>query len=111
MTEADGANLLKDIFGAAGYQITERFTFDEGGVFAEFDGWDPIARVGYEYVTSESGDHLEFTPAAITELERRMKKGELYVLLVDEHDAEGADALSDAAAKFLAEVAARRVAA
>lgn len=108
MTEAEGAALLKGLFEAAGYQIAERFTFDEEGVFAELDGWDAVARVGYEYITSEAGDRLEFTPRALAALERRMKKNELFVLLIDEHDVEGGAALTLAAEAFLREVAARK---
>lgn len=111
MTEAEGAARLRELFEAAGYRITERFTFDEDGVFAELDGWDAAARVGYEYITSEAGDRLEFTPTAIAALEARMARGELFVLLVDEHDVDGDAALSAAAAEFLRRVAERRASA
>lgn len=111
MTEAEGAATLKGLFEAAGYHIAERFTFDEDGVFAELDGWDADARVGYEYITSEAGDRLEFTPSAIATLEARMSRGELYVLLVDEHDVDGEAALASAAKDFLARVAAARASA
>ncbi len=105
MTEAEGAGRLKELFEAAGYRIAERCTFDEEGVFAELDGWDPAARVGYEYITSEAGDRIEFTATAIAALEARMTRGELYVLLIDEHDVDGDAALSAAAGEFLRRVA------
>lgn len=108
MTEAEGAALLKQLFEAAGYTIVERFTFDEEGVFAELDGWDAAARVGYEYITSEAGDRIEFTPAAIEQLEARMKNDELHVLLVDEHDVDGGAALAFAAEAFLRQLADRK---
>ncbi|MCC6648102.1 MAG: hypothetical protein IT374_21350 [Polyangiaceae bacterium] len=108
MTEAEGAAHLKAIFEAEGYRIAERFALDEDGVFVELDGWDATARVGYEYITSEAGDRLEFTPGAIAALEARMARRELFVFLVDEHDVDGEAALSSAAREFLARVASLR---
>ena len=101
MTEAEGCAVLREAFTKAGFAITERFAFHEGGVALELDGWDEARRVGYEYITDEAGDRSEFTPANVTALEARMERGELYVLLVDEHDAEDAGELRAAAQAFL----------
>lgn len=107
MTEADGCALLLRAFTSKGLAIQERFAFREDGVEVELDGWDPARRVGYEYITTEAGDRFEFTADTIAKLEARMANGELYVLLVDEHDAEGEPALAAAAEGFLAELAKR----
>jgi hypothetical protein len=42
------------------------------------------------------------TPALVAELERRMDAGDLFVLLIDEREAPGADLLERAADGFLA---------
>ena len=101
MTEAEGCAVLREAFTDAGYAIKERFAFDEAGVEVELDGWDEARRVGYEYITDEASDRTEFTPANVAALEARMARGELYVLLVDEHDAEDAGELRKAAQSFL----------
>lgn len=104
LTEAEGSALLKVRFEQAGYAIEAPFAFSEEGVDVELDGFDPDRRVGYEFITTEAGDRASFTPEVVAKLEARMEKGELYLLLVDEADVD-ADALGDAAARFLETVA------
>jgi len=103
LTEAEGCALLKVRFKEAGFAIQERFQFEEVGVSVELDGFDPEARVGYEYLTTEEGDRIEFTPAVVGALEGQMKKGELFLLMVDEREVD-ARGLSLAAERFLAYV-------
>ena len=108
MTEAEGCAVLHAAFTSAGYAIRERFVFREEGVEVELDGWDEARRVGYEYITDEAGDRAEFTPRSVAALEARMARGELHVLLVDEHDADGESDLRAAASAFLRELRDRR---
>lgn len=108
MTEDEGKNLLRACFTEAGYAIEPDFHFREGDVEVDLDGWDPSARVGYEYITESAGDHLQFDARTLDAFERRIAKGELFVLLVDEHDAVTADALRAGANAFLAEVRKQR---
>jgi hypothetical protein len=107
VTEAEGCALLLTRFTAAGYVVRENFHFCEGDVEVDLDGWDATARVGYEYITREAGDDLQFDAATLARFEARMTLGELFVLLVDERDAVTADALGRAADGFLAEVGKR----
>lgn len=108
MTEADGCALLLSRFTEAGYTIVPGFHFHEGDIEVDLDGWDASARVGYEYITREAGDDRQFDPPTLERFEQRMERGELFVLLVDEHEAITRDALDAAARGFLAELAARR---
>jgi hypothetical protein len=108
VTEAEGTRLLLERFTAAGYTIRENFHFHEGDIEVDLDGWDENARVGYEYITAEAGDYLQFDPATLGRFEARMRKGELFVLLVDEHDAVTEAELEDAARGFLAELAKKK---
>jgi hypothetical protein len=111
VNEAEGTALLAARFAEAGYAITPNFHFHEGDITVDLDGWDAAARVGYEYITREAGDHLQFDPATLERFEARMARGELAVLLVDERDAVTSAALDAAARGFLAMLAERRGAA
>jgi hypothetical protein len=102
MNERDGAALLKGVFEAAGLAIEDDYPFAEGDVRVSLDGFDPARRVGYEYITTEAGDREEVTPEVVAELEARMRRGELFVLLVDERDVTDEASLRFAAEGFLA---------
>ena len=108
MTEAEGCALLLAKFTEAGYAIAPDFQFREGDIEVDLDGWDASARVGYEYITREAGDHKQFDARTLGLFEERMMKGELFVLLVDEQEAVTREALAAAAAGFLDEVAKAR---
>jgi hypothetical protein len=108
VTEAEGCALLLARFTDAGYAITSDFHFHEGDIEVDLDGWDAVARVGYEYITREAGDDRQFDAPTLERFERRMERGDLFVLLIDERDAVTADVLDLAAKGFLREVASRR---
>ena len=109
MTEREGCAILKAVFTDAGYAIAENVTVYEEGITVELDGWDEKARVGYEFITLEAHDDLEFTDETLASLELRTMAGELYVFLIDEHDALTEDALREAAGSFLKELSERGV--
>ncbi len=79
----------------------------DDGVPITLDGYDRARRIGYEYVTTEAGDREEGTADVVAELERRMERGELAVLLVDEVEGHGAADLEAGAGAFLDEAARR----
>ena len=108
MTEAEGTALLLTRFTEAGYTIVPNFHFHEGDIDVDLDGWDAAARIGYEYITVEADDARQFDPPTLARFEARMMKGELFVLLIDEHDAVTADSLDAAARGFLAAAVAQR---
>lgn len=103
MDERQGRALLRERFNAAGLTIREDYPFQEGDVAFSMDGYDPVARVGYEYVTTEAGDRQELTPAILTGLEALLREGRVQVLLIDEADVEGPATLARAADRFLGE--------
>jgi hypothetical protein len=102
MNEREGSDLLAACFAAAGLAIERDYRFREGGVDVSLDGYDPKARIGFEFITTEAGDRAGFTPAVIEELETRMQAEELFVLLIDEADVPSREALEAAAQGFLA---------
>jgi hypothetical protein len=104
MDERAACQLLKRKFEEAGYHIEENQAFDEGGVQFDIDGYDADARVGYEYTTREAGDGWDVDGDVVAALADRRKKGELFVLVVDEDDAPDAAALEARAAAFLREL-------
>jgi hypothetical protein len=105
--EADGRAVLLRCFEARGLHIEEDVGLHDQGVPVTLDGYDRARRVGYEYITTEAGDREEVTPAVLVELERRMDKGELAVLLIDELDVRDAGDLEAGASAFLDEAARR----
>jgi hypothetical protein len=107
MDEREGCALLKARFAAAGLAVAEHVRFTEDGIDVTLDGWDAARRVGYEYITTADGDRDQFTPEVVAALEARMRKGELYLLLLDERELPDADLLDRAADGFLAEIARR----
>jgi hypothetical protein len=106
--EAEGCEILHGVFAARGYRVERDVAFAEADVTFDADGWDPAARVGFEYLTSEAGDHKDLSPDEMAALAARMERGELFFLIVDERDVDGAETLRWAANKFLDEVERRR---
>jgi hypothetical protein len=109
MEERKACALLKQRFEAAGFFIEENQPFDEAGVRFDMDGYDSKLRVGYEYVTREAGDDWDVDGNVISALEERMKKGELFVLVVDEANAPDEKALYKATDAFLADLKKRGI--
>ncbi|MEW5848334.1 MAG: hypothetical protein AB2A00_05945 [Myxococcota bacterium] len=108
LTEAEGCAILKKIFEARGYSIQENVHFQEGNVSFNADGWDPVKRVGFEYMTHGAGDYEDLDGDEMNELVERMKKGELFFFIIDQ--AMEAYELEWGASRFLDEVERRRAA-
>jgi len=107
LSEAEGRSVLKRLFEARGYQIREDFPFREENVAFNADGWDPDARVGYEYMTHEERDHEDLSPDELLRIGEWIEAGRLYLFVVDETDIDDAAELEAAASSFLDEVARR----
>lgn len=104
MTETEGCALLRTLFEAAGLRVVADHPFDLDGTTLLLDGFDPEAKIGFEYITRSAGDRRSFTPEVIARLEARMAKGEFFLLLIDEKDVDEAS-MRFAAEHFLARVA------
>jgi hypothetical protein len=107
MDEATGCGLLKEQFTQAGFDIHENYPLKEDPIRFNVDGFDPVQRIGYEYITTEAGDRSELTPELIAALEAKMALGAtggLYIFLIDELHVSGPDELRHAAAQFIARV-------
>ena len=107
MDEREACALLKRRFEAAGFTIEENRPLEVDGLSFEIDGFDADDRVGYEYVTSESGDGWDVDEKVVAALAAHRKRGELQVLVVDEADARDAATLGKLADEFLAALAPR----
>lgn len=105
MDERKAVALLKQRFEAAGFTIAENVALDEGGLDFEVDGYDANRRVGYEYLSRESGDGWDVDEDVIATLAKLQTAGTLSILVVDEHDAPDEASLGRAADAFLAGVA------
>ena len=108
LSESQGCEVLKAIFEARGFRIAEDFPFREGKVAFNVDGWDPEARVGYEYMTHSARDHADLEPDELLLISEWNERGRLFIFIVDETEVNSAEELSAAANAFLDEVDARR---
>ncbi len=94
-------------FNAAGLSMQADHPLVIAGRTVHLDGFDPHRKVGFEYITTEAGDREEITEEVVLELESRMGRGDLYVLLVDEREVSSAATLERAADHFLRVASAR----
>jgi hypothetical protein len=101
LSESEGVRLLREEFVRAGLSIEEGAPFEVDGVLLSLDGYDPVRRVGFEFVTAEAGDRKAFTADVVAGLERKMERGEVHLLLVDEWGVEEPEELRLAVRRFL----------
>jgi len=110
LSEAAGCELLANVFRARGYTIARNLQFREYGVEFHVDGWDPKARVGFEYLTSEDDDHDDLSLVEYQALMDQQRRGELSLFVIDEVEPVSAADLEEQANEFLDEVEAARAA-
>ena len=110
LSEAAGCDLLAKVFRARGYTIARNLQFREYGVEFHVDGWDPKARVGFEYLSSEDDDHDDLSLVEYQALMDQQRRGELSLVVIDEVEPVSAADLEEQANEFLDEVEAARAA-
>jgi hypothetical protein len=104
LSETQGCDLLARLFKARGYALQRNVLFREYGVEFHIDGWDPKARVGFEFLTSEDEDHDDLSLPEYKVLTAAQRRGELALFIIDEVEPlSGAD-LAAEAHDFLDEV-------
>jgi len=104
LSETEGCSLLARLFRSRGYSIQRNVLFEEYGVSFHVDGWDPHARVGFEFLTSEDDDHDDLSLEEYKTLNMAQQRGELSLFIIDEVEPLSAQALADEASEFLDEV-------
>jgi hypothetical protein len=97
LSESAGRQVLKEAFEAQGYAIQENYPFRADGLEVELDGYDPQARVGYEYLTSEDG----VEPPA---LDRLMRQDTCSLFLIDESQVPDAPTMLAAVFEFFRQI-------
>lgn len=102
--ETKACELLARVFRRRGYAIVRNVPFSEYGVVFHIDGWDPKARVGFEFLSSEDDDHDDLTLKEYQTLMDAQMRGELAIFVIDEVEPVDADDLRKAAEEFLDEV-------
>ncbi len=105
LDERKGCKVLKKCFESGGFKIQERFALEVGARKVFLDGMDPERRVGYEFVTTATGDRIDFNSDVITELNSRMARGEIYVFIADEQQYPTEESLTMGALYFLSRLA------
>jgi hypothetical protein len=101
-----GEELAREIllraFGRAGLAIEPDYQFHHGNTLVVLDGFDPSARIGYQYISHADADvvtdHDTATEIALKEL---AAAGEARILVVHDVDAETGDDLLGRVEEFL----------
>jgi len=83
--EVQGRGVLRKVFEDAGYRIEEDYAFRVAGSLIYLDGYDPVRRVGYEYITTAAGDRGDLNEVVLEELNQMNEEGLVDILLVDEN--------------------------
>jgi len=102
--EERGRRVLRRAFCDAGFQVEEDYPLQIAGTVILLDGYDPVKRVGYEYVTTEAGDRRNLDQRVLTELERANEERSLQILLLDEQFIDSEEELAQACLGFLQEL-------
>jgi hypothetical protein len=105
LSETQGCDLLARLFKARGYTLQRNVVFREYGVEFHIDGWDPKARVGFEFLTSEDDDHDDLSLEEYKTLTAAQRRGELALFIIDEVEPLSAADLAAEVHDFLDEVA------
>ena len=105
VSETKACDLLARLFRSRGYVIARNVVFREYGVEFHADGWDPKARIGFEFLSSEDDDHDDLTLAEYQTLMAAQQRGELALFIIDEVEPLSAAELVAAAEEFLDEAA------
>jgi hypothetical protein len=108
LNETEGCDILARLFKARGYRLQRNVRFREYGVEFDIDGWDPGARVGFEYLSSEDDDHDDLSLVEYQALMDQQRRGELSLFIIDEVEPISAADLLASADEFLDEVEAAR---
>jgi hypothetical protein len=97
LDEASGRLILKEAFEAQGYTITENYPMTVDRSTVELDGYDPEARLGYEYSSAEDG--LDFGL-----LEGLMAQNQCRLFVIDEEPGLDAQEILNAVFEFFREM-------
>lgn len=109
VSETKACDLLARLFRSRGYAVVRNVMFREYGVEFHADGWDPKARVGFEFLSSEDDDHDDLTLAEYQTLMAAQQRGELSLFIIDEVEPLSAAELLAAAEDFLDEATKAKV--
>lgn len=90
LEKSEGRRVLQEVFEEAGYQPVPDYVLND----YKLDGYDPVRRTGYEYVTLAEPEQIE-------ELDRLNEQGEARLFLVDEQLIRDAEELAASAREFL----------
>lgn len=102
--EERGRRVLRRAFSDAGYRIEEDYPLQIAGTVILVDGYDPVRKVGYEYVTTEAGDRRNIDAHVLAELEKRNEQRQLHILMLDEQFVESEEELAYVCKAYLEEI-------
>jgi hypothetical protein len=103
LDERTAREVLDRLFGAADLQLEHDHTYRRGEALVRIDGYDPVALVGYQFVSHHDADVVtDFDDAAERTMRALDEAGKLRLLIVHDDDVADVEALIAVAEDFLA---------
>jgi hypothetical protein len=102
--EEHGRRVLCQLFSEAGFEIEEDHPLAIAETVVSLDGYDPVRRVGYEYIVTAEGDRREFHEGVLDALSRLNEQGLAHIFLVDERWVPDEESLVLACREYLQEL-------
>jgi hypothetical protein len=101
--EAQAREFISVRFAAAGYALSHDFAFQAPEVAVVLDGYDPIERVGYAYISHRDADVVsDISAAEEIAFAQMAKDGTAQVLIVHDRDIDSFASLEACVDQFLA---------
>lgn len=100
--EATARKVLDDAFTAARLKVQHDYTLRVGDNLLTLDGFDPIAKIGYQYVSHGDVDVVtDFDAAAERAIRELDAAGKVRVLIVHDGDVADVEELAGLVGEFL----------
>jgi len=92
--EAEARRILDARFTAAGVALQADYPFHDGDLVVQLDGYDPVRRTGYAYLSHGDADVVtDFDAATEVAFQELAAAGRAFVLVIHDGDVPTGDAL------------------
>jgi len=107
--ELEAREFLTVRFRAAGYRLEADYQLHAPGIAVVLDGFDPVQRAGYVYISHDDADVVsDIGHAEELAFKQMFDMDEAYVLVIHDRDIDALSTLEHRLDEFLAEVHRRR---
>jgi len=103
--ELEARKFLGDRFRAAGYSLESDYHLHAPGIAVVLDGFDPIRRTGFVYISHDDADVVsDIGHAEELAFKQMFDTGDAYILVLHDRDIDALSTLEHRLDDFLAEV-------